>query len=95
MGEFFTWAFLGSFAGAVVGTALLTQFFKSIFAKLPTQVLSYIIAIVIMALATAATGGFTQSWTVWAMIPFNAVLISLSSNGAYDGIVRAFKGKEK
>ena len=88
MNEFFTWEFLGTFAGATLATAILTQFFKGVFDRLPTQILSYILALVVMFCATAATLGFASDWTVWAMIPLNAVLVSLASNGAYDAVVR-------
>lgn len=87
MDQFFTWAFLATFVGAVAGTGLITQFIKGAFVKLPTQILSYIVALVILAAATAATSG-SSGWTVWLLIPFNAVLVSIASNGAYAGIQR-------
>lgn len=95
MNEFLTWETLGTFAGCALATGVLTQFLKELFKKLPTQWLSYIIAVVLLFAATAATGGFAQPWTVWAMIPLNAVIVSLSSNGAFEAIKRTRGSKSE
>ena len=91
MNEFFSWSFLATFAGAVTATTILTQFTKTALSRVPTQLLSYVIACVVLATATAATGG-AANWTVWALVPLNAVLVSLSSNGAYEVGVRVSGG---
>lgn len=93
MNEFLTWETLGTFAGCALATGIFTQFLKEPLKKLPTQWLSYIIAAVLLFLATAATGGFSQAWTVWAMIPLNAAIVSLSANGAYEAANRIKNGK--
>ena len=72
MNEFVSWETLGTFAGCAALVGLLTQFTKGLFSKLPTQWLSYIYAVVVMALATIFTTGF--SWPTLALIPFNAVI---------------------
>ena len=82
---------IASFAGATTATALLTQFLKGIWAKLPTQILSYIIAVVILIPATIFTVGV--DWQTLLLIPLNAAIVSLASNGAYDAIVRVRDGK--
>ena len=61
--------------------------------KVPTQWLSFLIALVLLAVTTAATGGWMQPWTVWALVPLNALLVSLASNGAVDAM-RAMKGNK-
>lgn len=94
MNDFFTWTFLATFAGAVAGTGFVTQWLKGLFTKIPTQILSYVIALVILLATTAATGGLGQAWSVWAMAPFNAVPVSLSANGAHSGIVRMTGGEK-
>lgn len=86
--SFLSWDILATFAGVAACTGLLTQMLKSVTAKLPTQWLSYIIAVVLLVITTAATGGWMQPWTVWALVPLNAALVSLASNGAYQAIVR-------
>jgi fatty acid desaturase len=55
---------------------------------MPTQILSYLIALVVLLISTAANAGFAQPWTVWALVPLNAVLVSTASNGAYQAIAR-------
>ena len=93
MDQFFSWEMLATLAGAAAATGLLTQFLKGLFSKLPTQWLSYIIALVILLVATAATGGIGADWTVWAIVPLNAVIVSLSANGAFSAVQRAAKKK--
>lgn len=92
MNEFFTWELLATLAGCTVGTALITQFIKEIpdIRNIPTQFVSFVIAVAILAAATAATvHGVT--WQTWAIIPLNAVIVSLSANGGYEVIKRISK----
>lgn len=91
MNEFFSWEMLGTFAGGSAATAIVTQFLKNLFVKLPTQWLSYIIAVIILYLATLFTGNMTGASA--AIVPLNAILISLASNGAYSAVIRAKDGK--
>lgn len=44
--------------------------------------------------ATAAIGDFTE-WTSWAILPLNAALVSMASNGAFAAVKRAAEGKGK
>ena len=78
MNEFVSWETLGTFAGCAMLVGILTQFTKGLFSKLPTQWLSYIYAVVVMALAAIFTTGF--SWPTLALIPFNAVIVAMSAN---------------
>ena len=91
--SFLSWETLATFTGVAACTGLLTQMLKSMTAKLPTQWLSYIIGAVLLVVTTAATGGWMQPWTVWALIPLNAALVSLASNGAYQAVIRIKDGK--
>ena len=86
MDTFFTWSTLATLAGASVAVGLVTQFLKDAI-KIPTQWLSYILAVIILAAATLFTGGTDVS--LWAIIPLNAVIVSTSANGAYAAILRA------
>ena len=90
MDNFFDWGMLGSFAGAAAATGLVTQAVKGVFQKIPTQIVSYVIAVVILGLATAATGA-ASNWTGWALVPLNAVVVSLSANGGFEAIKRVQK----
>ena len=95
MDQYFTWEMLATLVGAAAATGILTQFLKGLFSKLPTQWLSYIIALVILLAATAATGGIGADWTVWAIVPLNAVIVSLSANGGWSAVKRVAEGKAK
>lgn len=92
MDNFFNWGMLGTFAGAAAATGIVTQAVKGVFQKIPTQIVSYVIAVVILGLATAATGG-APDWTGWALVPLNAVVVSLSANGGFEAIKRVQKTK--
>lgn len=85
MNEFFTWETLATLAGCSLATGILTQFLKSTI-KIPTQWLSYIIAAILLFAATLFTGGLTLP--TGCMVPLNAVIVALSSNGAYSAIMR-------
>ena len=89
MNDFFTWETLATFTGCVAATALITQFVKSLsFLKdIATQWVSYIIAVILLLGATYFTGALTVA--SGALIPFNAVIVALSANGAYSAIKRA------
>ena len=87
MDSFFDWTMLGSFAGAAAATGIVTQAVKGIFQKFPTQLVSYVVAALLLGFATAATGG-ASDWTGWALVPLNAVVVSLASNGGFDVIKR-------
>ena len=85
MNEFFTWETLATFAGCALATGVLTQSLKGSI-KLPTQWVSYIIAVIILYAATYFTSGLTGSTA--AIIPLNAVIVALSANGAYSAVLR-------
>lgn len=89
MDQFFTWQMLATLAGCTTAVGVLTQFLKDAFNKLPTQWLSYGLALIVLGLATLFTGGADVG--AWALIPFNAVIVSTSANGAYAAILRANK----
>lgn len=88
MEEFFTWAMLGTFAGATAAVALITQFVKEPLNEFPTQAVSYVIALLMLVLSTLATGT-AEGWADWAIIPLNAVAVSLAANGGYAAAKRA------
>jgi len=91
MDHFFTWATLGTFAGASAATTLITQIIKRPLARIPTQFVSYAVALAILLLATAATGA--AGWTEWVLVPLNALIVSMAANGAFTAIVRTKNGK--
>ena len=88
MENFLTWDILLTFSGCVAGTVLLTEWTKKIFDKLPTQLASFIIATVILLVGHIATGTF--AWLEAPLYLVNAVAVSLSANGGFDILKRAF-----
>jgi hypothetical protein len=85
--NFVTWEVLASFAGAVTMTAAITQAVKGSkpLAKISTRVVSFCIALVVLALSTY----FTKCLTIdtMAILPFNAFIVSTSANGVFEGVV--------
>lgn len=85
-GEFITWGILGTYAGAVSITAIITQFLKKLpgLRRMDPQLLSYLVALVILEGATVFSGGF--HWEIAALCLVNAMVVALASNGTYDVI---------
>lgn len=86
MNDFFSWAMLATYSGAVLATGLITQFIKNFngISKLPTQLLSYLVALVLLILATWFTDVLTVESA--AMCILNAVVVAFASNGAYEAV---------
>lgn len=86
--EFFDWSILGTLAGAVAAVAVLTEITKSLpgISKIPTQIWSYALALVVLICAQAFTAGLTASSAVLALV--NAAMVSLAANGGYEAISR-------
>lgn len=86
--EFYVWDELGTYAGAAALVALITQLTKELryINKIPTQVWSYILAVVILIASQIFTGTLTGSSATLALA--NGVLVSLAANGGYSLITR-------
>ena len=93
--EFFDWSLLGSYAGAALAVAVLTQITKGIpgIVKIPTQLWSYVLALITLLLALLFGPGFSAPGAVLAL--FNAALVSLAANGGYAAVERLKAGKEE
>lgn len=93
--EFVSWEILGTYAGAMAMVGLLTQLTKNIkfISAIPTQLWSYILALVVMYCTHYFLGQLT--WDNAILTLFNAALVSLGANGGYEGIVRAFSKKSE
>ncbi len=86
LNDFFTWGMLASFSGATIAVAVLTQFFKGLFDKLPfhvpTRAVSYVFSLTVLLLSSYFTSKGGVGTYILCFI--NAALVSLTSNGAYD-----------
>lgn len=91
MNEFFTWELLATYAGAALATGILTQFLKGVFKMLPTQVLAYIVALLVLLAALFFTGALTVSSAALSLL--NAVLVATATSGTVDLAKRLKGGK--
>jgi hypothetical protein len=88
MSEFINWATLGTYSGALAMVMLLTQFTKdlSFTKKMPTQIWSYILALIVLICAMAFTDGITVNTFIQTL--FNSVIVSIAANGGFSVIQR-------
>ena len=86
--DFFDWNALGTYAGAAMAVGVITEIIKDIpgIKKIPTQLMSYVLAFIVLICAMFFSGGFTVQGAALAV--FNAALISLGANGGYAVIQR-------
>ena len=84
MNDFVTWAGIGSYAGSVTITAIITQFLKQLpgVGKMNSQLLSFIVAVLILEAHAAFIGGWHFDTAVINLV--NAVVVALAANGTYD-----------
>ena len=88
--EFYDWTTLASYAGSLGMVLIITQLTKEIkiIKRIPTQLWSYIVAVVILSLSHYFTGQLNISNMV--LILFNAMIVALSSNGGFEFVSRTF-----
>ncbi len=83
--EPFTWEYLATIAGATAATLLIVQLLKLPLDKLwkiPTRIWVYLIALILMLLATVFTTGLSVETALLTAV--NAVIAALAAMGAYD-----------
>ena len=81
----FSWEQLATIAGATLATLLVVQLLKlpiDKIWKIPTRIVAYVIAIVVMLLATHFTVGIT--WSNGILAAVNAVIVALAAMGSYE-----------
>lgn len=92
-GQFLTWEMLRTYSGTLGMVLILTQLTKGLpgIQRVPTQLYSYLIALIVMTV-TAIFGGRTAA-SDFVLLIFNAAVVALSANGGYDAMVRVIEGK--
>lgn len=83
--EPFTWEQLATIAGATMATLLIVQLLKLPLDKvwkIPTRIIAYVIALIVMIVATHFTIGLT--WSNAGLAAINAVIVALAAMGAYE-----------
>jgi hypothetical protein len=89
MTDFFSWQTLATFAGCTAGTAIIVQFLKNVdfIAKLSSQLIAYIVAIVLLYVSYYFTGALNVSTA--CIIPFDTIAVCSASSGIYDAVKSA------
>lgn len=92
--NFFDWTFLGSFAGALAAVALITEMVKNVafLKKIPTQIVSWVLAVGVLILAQFFSDALTAESAVLALL--NGAMVSLAANGGYAALKRVLEGKD-
>lgn len=93
--EPFTWEYLATIAGATLATLLIVQLLKLPLDKvwkIPTRLVAYVIALIILLLATLFTSGLTVNSAL--LVAVNAVIVALAAMGAYEITFRKLKNAE-
>lgn len=83
--EPFSWEQLATIAGATMATLLVVQLLKLPLDKvwkIPTRIVAYVIALVIVLLATHFTVGL--NWSNALLAAVNAVIVALAAMGSYE-----------
>ena len=88
MDSFFNSEMLLTYSGATLAVTLITQFLKGVkrLDRIPTRVISYALALIIMLGA-----GFAHGFSCWQealLVPVNAVVVALAANGSFDALAR-------
>ncbi|MDR0286194.1 MAG: hypothetical protein LBI03_00560 [Clostridiales bacterium] len=81
MNGFISFELLGTWSVCITVTTLLTQFIKR-FITLDPQVISCILSVILLQLATVFTVGWNLSEIILTFI--NGIILGLSANGVYD-----------
>ena len=83
--SFFTWEQLATYGGATVATMLFVQFTKELpgIKSLPTRLWAFIVAAVLMILATVFTAAEVTPGVILITV-VNAVIVAMASCGEYD-----------
>ena len=80
-----TWAQLATIGGAAMATLLIVQLLKLPLDKvwkIPTRIVVFVIAAIILTLATYFTQGLTWNTAILTLI--NAVIVALTAMGGYE-----------
>lgn len=92
----FTWEQLATIAGAALATMLIVQLLKLPLDKvwkIPTRIIVFLIAAVVMLLATYFTQGLT--WNTALLTLMNAVVAALTAMGGYELTFAKLDAKKK
>lgn len=90
-----TWEQLATIGGAAMATMLIVQLLKLPFDKvwkIPTRIIVFVIAFVVLILATYFTQGL--SWNTALLTVINAVIVALTAMGGYELTFKKLEEKQ-
>ena len=85
--EPFTWDYLATIGGCAVVVLIVVQLTKNLLDKLvkiPTAIYAYVLAVIVMLLATAFTTGLTPANGLLTL--FNGWIVACTASRTYDAI---------
>lgn len=88
--ELLTWDKLATFSGLVMSTSVITSFLKGLCERIPTQLVSWIVAFILVCIATIISSGM-MPWHDWILAAINSITVSLTANGMYSACTRQKK----
>ena len=83
--DFFSWAGIGTMAGAVAAVLIIVQYIKAPLDKvwkIPTRVVVYVIAFMLLMAADTVSGNI--SWERVGLVILNSFIVSTSAMGTYE-----------
>lgn len=85
---FFDWSYLATFAGCLLAVGIFTELLKNIgfIKKIPTQIFSWVLALIVLVLAQVFTTGITAESAILTVV--NSAVVSLAANGGYEALNR-------
>lgn len=88
--NFVSWSTLATYAGCLAMVTIVTQFTKELgfIKKIPTQLWSYVISLVVLYVAYFFIGELSLSNSF--LIPFNGMIVALASNGGFETLTKLF-----
>jgi hypothetical protein len=91
-----TWEQLATIGGAAMATMLIVQLLKLPLDKvwkIPTRIIVFLIAAIVLTLATYFTNGLT--WNTALLTVINAVIVALTAMGGYELTFKKLEEKKK
>ncbi len=92
----FSWEQLATIAGATLATMLIVQLLKLPIDKvwkIPTRIIVYVIALIILTVATHFTVGL--SWEKFGLAAVNSFIVALTAMGGYEVTLAKLEKKNK
>ena len=90
-----TWAQLATIGGAAMATMLIVQLLKLPLDKvwkIPTRIIVFVIAFIVLGLATYFTTGL--DWNTALLTVINAVIVALTAMGGYEMTFKKLEQKK-